>query len=230
VELSAPRRWRGFSSALLGLTLLLTSGCGANQAVVVRPATQARASLDERADPDAFERTRRRAVVVANGVVAEATLWDGGLVAAGLERAKRAGDDPTSLDDRRQRWVERYLGEQTVFTVVIELANRKGPDDPLADPKAWDFRLDRGPDVDLSPAFIELEGVDRFVAASGGHHLRLAFAVGFEGVPIQAGTEEPHKVELRVLVDRAQQGMERRELGARVAKRGAAMSWWVLAG
>lgn len=228
MELSARPRRGGF---LLGTALAILAGCGANQAVVVRPAAQASTTLDERADPEAFERTRRRAVAVAHGVNAEATLWDGALVAAGLERGRRAGDDAASLDGRRERWVKRYLGEQTVFTVVIDLGNRDDAQgDPLADPKAWDFRLDRGADVDLSPTFVELEGVDRFPTASGGHHLRLAFAVGFAGVPIQAGAAEPQKLRLRVLADRAQQGMKRRELGARLAKRGAAMSWWVLAG
>lgn len=209
----------------LGLT-----ACGPASAMGIYDAKYATVSLSDGVSPDTVERTRRRTVRPATDVVIDATLWDGAMVAAGVRRGIDAGLDETTAAALRQRWVSHYLDKRTAFTVVIELANRPGAAkaaDPLTLADAWTFTLDRGAERDLAAKHVELEAVDRFPTEAGGHHLRLAFAVRFEGAALDAANPSPTKLRLKVRADGTQPGWKRREMGRRMARHGAMMSWWI---
>ncbi|MEM6996664.1 MAG: hypothetical protein AAF721_39535 [Myxococcota bacterium] len=209
--------------------LLLLSACGNQVAITLHDHSAAAAVLTAGVDPDTVERTRRRRAAPAAGVTIDATLWDGALVAAGIERSRTRGEDEATLSERRARWVAEYLTKRTSFTVVIELANRPaaGEDDPLASPEAWHFVLDRGESRGLAPQSVRLQAVDRFPTDGGGSHVRLGFAVVFADVAWAASSAAASKLRLRVQGDPLQAGLSRRELGPWIASHGAGLSWWV---
>lgn len=217
--------------AALGIALALgATACRHQTAIAVHRSHASKAKLTAGVGPDDVETLRERRAAAAHDVDIVATLWDGALVAAGLERDRRRGDDEATLEARRTRWVSQYLHDRTSFTVVIELGNR-GPEDapdPLLEPSAWSFRLDRGDERDLAPRHVELQGIDRFPSDAGGHHVRLAFAVSFDGATLPPDPLTATRVALRVLADGPQTGMKRRELGPWVAKHGTRLVWWLV--
>ncbi len=181
--------------ALLGLAML---GLGCSHA-------RARGDGDH-------ESTNERSVAIGADVAVHATRWDVSLVAA------TAADvhNPEARAALNARLSQRYLGRGTAFTVLIELAHRPEADDPLADPKAWWFALARGGEL-VRASRVEPLAVDRFPAAGGGKHLRIAVLVVFEG-PAPTGD-----VELRIGTD-ARAG-RRLLLGRTVADRGTSLRW-----
>lgn len=186
-----------------------------------------------------------RRVRPAHNVDIVATLWDPALLAAEARAVATTYGGPrephAQTRDRLDRWRDRYLEDQTTFTVVLELANRPGPardkrdvdtetfEDPWVDPKSWSFSLQREGGETVSPRRIEVQAVDRFPTRAGGHHYRIAFAVHFDGSPIDLNTPDtgagPHSLELRVrplIRDRSTSG-----LGRGSTRRGFAITWWL---
>lgn len=219
------------AAALAAMALAATAplaGCGSRVAIVLHDGSVADAKLSAGVSPNSVARTRRRRSVPAEGVVIDATLWDGALIAAGIERGRTRGDDEALLGERRQRWVSDYVAKKTSFTVVIELANRSAQpaDDPLTTAEAWRFTLERGDGQPQAPASVELQAVDRFPTQAGGNHVRLGFAVIFKG-DAWTPSGEAQRLRLRVQSEQSHPGLKRRELGMMVAKRGAQLSWWV---
>ncbi len=227
--LSAPAR-TSLATAVAAIAVTLGGGCGNQIAMQLHGSEAADAQLGPGINPETVERTRRRRASPAQGVAIEATLWDGALIAAGLSRGRTQGDDESTLSERREHWVESYIAKRTAFTVVIELANRQTEPgvDPLTAADAWTFVLDRGAAKNLEPVSVELQAVDRFPTEAGGAHVRLGFAVVFAGAAWPDKASEASKLRLRVRAAKTQAGMKRPELGLFVAKRGAAMSWWVV--
>ncbi|TPV96358.1 MAG: hypothetical protein B7733_05175 [Myxococcales bacterium FL481] len=166
--------WRN-PAAGLGLVLLLPTACRPTDSDVF---TQA---------PSRVERQLSKERRPADNVRIRATLWDRTLLDPPADdktarNTSKALEPPDEALARRTRWSERYVDEQTTFTVLIELLNRpRSPtgDDPIADPSKWKFRLDLGDDTDIEPARVEVQTLDRYPSRAHGWHWRLAFAVHF---------------------------------------------------
>lgn len=186
-----------------------------------------------------------RRIRPAHNVDIVATLWDPALLAAEARTIATATAGPRESEqearDRLERWRERYLEAQTSFTVVLELANRPGPprarrgaepppfEDPWVEPESWSFSLEREDGEAVTPRRIEVQAVDRFPTRAGGHHYRIAYAVHFDGAPLDpdnAGDAAgPHALKLRVrplIRDRSTSG-----LGRGSTRRGFAITWWL---
>ncbi|MBC8074253.1 MAG: hypothetical protein IAG13_38390 [Deltaproteobacteria bacterium] len=154
---------------------------------------------------------RERRAVIGEGVLVEATRWDAGMVESAAAEHEHA--------DRKQllaRLRGRYLDGVTAFTVVLELRDRPGGTQGLERPESWWFEVGDGHSRSRAAA-VELLAVDRFPAANGRAHLRIALDVSFVG-------RREGELDLRVGLNRPK-GRKRAELGPALARRGALLRW-----
>lgn len=158
------------------------------------------------------EASCERTAAIAADVVVHATRWDASLVEAAAADVR----DREARAAVRERLHARYLAGGTAFTVLFELGHRPDTDDPLADPKAWWFALARGDDL-VRARRVQTLAVDRFPAAGGGVHLRMAVLVEFDGPP-PAG-------DLELRIGSEVRDGRRRLLGRSVARHGAPLRW-----
>ncbi len=162
-----------------------------------------------------------RHLIPAHGVQLHATLWDAELVASALATEQPGPSAAT--------WTRRYL-EQTAFTVVVELEDRR----PIVDPTpllradAWRFALGTGDEEPATdPADVDLLLVDRFPTLSGAHHHRLVFAVFFPG-PLVDAARASSVITLNVRPVLAEgETAPRSMLGQRMLQRGDTLRWRV---
>lgn len=222
-----------------GLLALAIAGSLAGCSETVLSPAHSVASELSHLDSAALERRFERKSRPARNLSLAATLWDPALLAADSSAETGAVAEPREEKlARHERWHDAFIAEQTSFTVVMELSNRPSGEsakgDPFANPRSWEFRLDRGDEEAIAPNRIEVQAIDRYPTHGGGWHWRIALAVHFPGNLYEISREitdekalptVPVTLHVRPLPDSS---LRHGPYGRRAGKQGFRLKWWVM--